>query len=123
MRGDSGEADEGELRDLERYNQAIPSISRLATLDHRICQRKEVAGGAVAKWIDAGFELGNHTYSHAEFKQVSLEEMQDETIRGGVVTRSLLIGRYFRYPSFKSIPKSRTNCLDFRKGGATVRVA
>ena len=52
--------------------------------------------------IDAGFELGNHTYSHANFNKISLQQMEDETIRGEVVTSTLLesVGKrehYFRY--------------------------
>src|ERR1700758_1815367 len=50
-----------------------------------------------------GSSWGTNTYSHANFNQVSLQEMEDETIRGEVITRSLLMAagrseRYFRYP-------------------------
>ena len=91
----------GELRELERYNEAIPTILKAhrARATGFVNERKlHVAGerdarvALLQRWIDAGFELGNHTYSHANFNQVSLEEMEDETIRGEVVTRSLLGG-------------------------------
>lgn len=102
----------GDLRELERYNEAIPAILKAhhaPAIGFVNEKRLHVAGERDARaillqrWIDAGFELGNHTYSHANFNQVSLQEMEDETIRGEVITRSLLkaVGkpeRYFRYP-------------------------
>lgn len=102
----------GELRDLQRYNEAIPAILKahhVPAIGFVNEKKLQVAGerdarvALLQKWIDAGFELGNHTYSHANFNRISLQEMEDETIRGEVVTRSLLMAagkseRYFRYP-------------------------
>jgi peptidoglycan/xylan/chitin deacetylase (PgdA/CDA1 family) len=102
----------GELRDLGKYNEAIPAILKAhhaPAIGFVNEKRLHVAGerdarvALLQRWVEAEFELGNHTYSHANFNQVSLEEMEDETIRGEVVTRSLLMAvgkpeRYFRYP-------------------------
>ncbi|HEV2666902.1 MAG TPA: alpha/beta hydrolase fold domain-containing protein [Blastocatellia bacterium] len=41
-------------------------------------------------WSDGGVELGNHTFSHLGFKDASLNEYQDDFLRGEVVTRWLL---------------------------------
>jgi peptidoglycan/xylan/chitin deacetylase (PgdA/CDA1 family) len=54
-------------------------------------------------WIDAGHELGNHTYSHRSLNRTPLEEFQADVIRGEPVTRGLLEAkgmklRYFRHP-------------------------
>lgn len=54
-------------------------------------------------WLDAGLELGNHTYSHRSLNQVPLDEFQQDVIRGEEVTRGLLAKknkklRYFRHP-------------------------
>lgn len=54
-------------------------------------------------WLDAGMTLGNHTFSHADFDKLSLQQYEDEIIRGEVVTRGLIQERgfnrlYFRYP-------------------------
>ncbi len=54
-------------------------------------------------WLDAGMTLGNHTFSHADFNKVPLQQYMDEVIHGEVVTRSLMQERgfnklYFRYP-------------------------
>src|SRR5579863_3874904 len=54
-------------------------------------------------WLDYGFELGNHTFSHASLNQVGLKAWEDEVIQGESVTRLLLAPRkvklrYFRHP-------------------------
>jgi peptidoglycan/xylan/chitin deacetylase (PgdA/CDA1 family) len=54
-------------------------------------------------WLDAGLELGNHTYSHRDLNTVPLEQFQADVLRGEAVTRRLLTAkgqrlRYFRHP-------------------------
>ena len=58
---------------------------------------------ALRMWLDYGFELGNHTYSHASLNQVGLKAWQDDVIQGENVIRLLLAEhhmklRYFRHP-------------------------
>ena len=58
---------------------------------------------ALQMWIDYGFELGNHTFSHASLNQVGLKAWEDDVIQGESVTRILLAPRkmslrYFRHP-------------------------
>lgn len=45
------------------------------------------------QWLDAGMELGNHTYSHVSFWNTPLEEYQRQVLRGERVTRALLAER------------------------------
>jgi peptidoglycan/xylan/chitin deacetylase (PgdA/CDA1 family) len=54
-------------------------------------------------WLDAGLELGTHTFSHINLQKASLEEYKDDVLRGETVTRMLLAERgmklrYFRHP-------------------------
>ena len=54
-------------------------------------------------WIDAGFELGNHTYSHLDMFDATPEKFEQELGTGEQVTKKLLAtkGRqeqYFRHP-------------------------
>jgi peptidoglycan/xylan/chitin deacetylase (PgdA/CDA1 family) len=54
-------------------------------------------------WVDAGMELGNHTYSHRSLNAIELAEYQSDLLKGEAVTRALLGGkgkelRYFRHP-------------------------
>ncbi len=58
---------------------------------------------ALAMWLDYGFELGNHTFSHASLNQIQLKDWEEEVVRGETVTRMLLAQhkmklRYFRHP-------------------------
>jgi peptidoglycan-N-acetylglucosamine deacetylase len=59
--------------------------------------------GALRMWLDYGFELGNHTFSHASLNRVGLTTWEDEVVQGESVTRLLLAEhkmrlRYFRHP-------------------------
>jgi len=54
-------------------------------------------------WVRAGFELGNHTYSHRSLNQVPIEEFEADVVRGEPATAALLATRglklrYFRHP-------------------------
>ena len=58
---------------------------------------------ALRLWLDNGFELGNHTYTHASLNRVDLKAWEDDVIQGENVTRLLLAEhnmtlRYFRHP-------------------------
>jgi len=58
---------------------------------------------ALKMWLDYGFELGNHTYSHSSLNQVGLKAWEDDIVQGESVTRLLLSERnmklrYFRHP-------------------------
>src|SRR5579875_181046 len=54
-------------------------------------------------WLNAGFALGNHTYSHADIDAVPLGAYEIDFLRGEQFTEPLLRAkgmreRYFRYP-------------------------
>jgi peptidoglycan/xylan/chitin deacetylase (PgdA/CDA1 family) len=58
---------------------------------------------ALRMWLDYGFELGNHTFSHSSLNQVGLKAWEDDVIQGESVTHMLLAEhkmtlRYFRHP-------------------------
>jgi peptidoglycan/xylan/chitin deacetylase (PgdA/CDA1 family) len=58
---------------------------------------------ALRMWLDYGFELGNHTFSHASLNRVGLQAWEDEVVQGESVTRLLMDEhkmklRYFRHP-------------------------
>ncbi|HWX93775.1 MAG TPA: polysaccharide deacetylase family protein [Terriglobales bacterium] len=88
----------GTLRD-----QKIPVVGfvnekklyKLGEVDERI--------KALQMWLDYGFELGNHTFSHTSLNQAGLKAWEDDVIQGESVTRMLLAQRkmklrYFRHP-------------------------
>lgn len=54
-------------------------------------------------WLKAGHELGNHTWSHPSLTRVTLEEYQEDILRGEKISRALSLKygrpyRYFRHP-------------------------
>ena len=54
-------------------------------------------------WLEAGFELGNHTYSHPSLNRVPLDVFQADLLQGEAVTRPLMQSggrslRWFRHP-------------------------
>ena len=70
-------------------------LYKLGEVDERI--------KALAMWLDGGFELGNHTFSHSSLNEVGLQAWEDDVIQGETVTRFLLTAhnmelRYFRHP-------------------------
>jgi peptidoglycan/xylan/chitin deacetylase (PgdA/CDA1 family) len=84
-------------------DQKVPAVGfvnekklyQSAQVDERI--------GALSMWLDYGFELGNHTYSHMSLNKDGLKAWEDDVIQGENVTRLLLTQhhmplRYFRHP-------------------------
>jgi peptidoglycan/xylan/chitin deacetylase (PgdA/CDA1 family) len=78
-------------------------------------ERKLQSAGAVEprrvallqRWIDAGFDLGNHTYAHSDLHRVDVAEYEEDIVRGEAVTRRLLKAagrdlRYFRHPFLRT---------------------
>lgn len=55
------------------------------------------------RWLDAGQDLGNHTYSHPDLHTTPIADFQREVLEGETVTRELLRAagrtpRFFRHP-------------------------
>lgn len=64
---------------------------------------------ALRLWLDAGLELGNHTFSHIRIDNSSLAVYEADVIRGEKVTTKLLQEkgmklRYFRHPQLRTGP-------------------
>jgi peptidoglycan/xylan/chitin deacetylase (PgdA/CDA1 family) len=54
-------------------------------------------------WLKANGSLGNHTYSHRDLNQISVDDFEEELLKGERLTRDLLREqgqelRYFRHP-------------------------
>jgi|KBSMisStaDraftv2_1062788.scaffolds.fasta_scaffold58999_4 peptidoglycan/xylan/chitin deacetylase (PgdA/CDA1 family) len=55
------------------------------------------------RWLEAGLELGNHSYSHADLHATALDAFESDVLKGERVTRELMQERglrlrYFRHP-------------------------
>ncbi len=58
-------------------------------------------------WLDAGLELGNHTFSHPNINALPFEEYKADLLKGEKITRRLAEERnikyeYFRHPYLRS---------------------
>lgn len=58
-------------------------------------------------WLDAGFDLGNHTFAHNDFDKESIAAAEEDVLRGEAITRPLLAARgktltWFRHPFLDS---------------------
>ena len=84
--------------------QKIPAIGF-------VNERKLMANGKpeperialLQQWLDAGLDLGNHTFGHIDLHRVDLENFKADIVKGETVTRALLAraGRrlmFFRHP-------------------------
>ena len=93
-------------RDLLRVLKAhdVPALGLVNESKLQVLGERDPRTGILKAWIDAGMELGNHTYSHVHFSNVPLDQYEDDFMRGDVVVRSLMTSsgkqeRYFRHPA------------------------
>jgi len=89
------------LRVLRKHN--APAVGFVneghLTVNGEVRARTEL----LRQWVKAGMVLGNHTYSHPDFNRLSVEQFEDEIVKGEPVTRQLMRSRqpyqlYFRHP-------------------------
>jgi peptidoglycan/xylan/chitin deacetylase (PgdA/CDA1 family) len=89
------------LRALKTYHVPVVGFVNEARLQANGEVNARIA--LLEQWINAGAILGNHTYSHPDFNRLTIEQFEDEIIKGEVVTRRLMRSRepyqlYFRHP-------------------------
>lgn len=105
-------APQGELEDMRRITSAIlASLKRNGVPvvgfvnERKLYRRGEVDARTelLRAWLEAGEELGNHTFSHISLRRAPLAAYEEDIVRGETVTRMLLEERgmklrYFRHP-------------------------
>ena len=105
-------APQGDLEDMRRItSRLLESVKRNGVPavgfvnEGKLYRRGETDARTelLRAWLDAGMDLGNHTFSHLNLQRAPLEEYQDDVLRGETVTRMLLRERglrlrYFRHP-------------------------
>jgi peptidoglycan/xylan/chitin deacetylase (PgdA/CDA1 family) len=110
--------DAGSYADMNRRIVRTAAANRIPALglvvEGRLCERRHDAlPGILSIWLDAGLELGNHTYSHPDLNNTPLARYEADVIRGETVTKKLLARRgaklrYFRHPFLHAGKDSRT---------------
>lgn len=109
----------GELKDLARFQritdgligalqaEKVPATIFVNEGQLHVHGQRDARVAALDQWVDAGFDLGNHTYSHQSANQVPFERFVEEVIKGEVITAPLLKHhgknlRWFRFPYLHS---------------------
>ncbi len=109
----------GEMGDLARFQrissgligslaaEKVPATIFINERQLNVPGQRDARAMVLEQWLDAGFDLANHTYSHPSLNQVPLWQYQDDVVRGDVIMRPLVERRgrkleWFRYPFLHS---------------------
>jgi peptidoglycan/xylan/chitin deacetylase (PgdA/CDA1 family) len=89
------------LRALQTHR--VPAIGFVNEGKLHATGERDARVALLQQWIDAGMTLGNHTFSHPDFNRWTVEQFQDDIIKGEIVTRRLMSAakhdlRWFRHP-------------------------
>lgn len=80
----------------------VPALGLV--VEGNLCEQERNALPSIfSMWLDAGLDLGNHSFSHFDINNTPLSRYQADVIRGEAVTARLLRERgkrltYFRHP-------------------------
>ncbi len=89
------------LKTLKKHK--VPAV---AFVNERMLEtpgQREARIDLLRQWVKSGMILGNHTYSHPDFNSLTVEQFEEEIVKGDVVSRELMRSRqpyqlYFRHP-------------------------
>lgn len=98
---DAQRATAGILKTLELWRAPAIGFVNAAGLD--VPGETEARTALLRAWVDGGLDLGNHTSSHLDLDDASIQAFEADIDRGDRVIRTLLERRglplrYFRYP-------------------------
>jgi peptidoglycan/xylan/chitin deacetylase (PgdA/CDA1 family) len=84
----------GFVNEIKLYSDDKPNQAQISLLEH---------------WLDRGFDLGNHSYSHISIDKATLAEYKADVLRGEKITKELLNKRgkkltYYRHTQLRTGP-------------------
>ncbi len=102
----------GTLAEVQRVNAAIlktlashhaPAIGFVNEIKLNVSSERDARAAVLEEWLDAGLNLGNHTYSHPALSQTETAAYEDDFVRGTTITSAEMKAagkteKYFRYP-------------------------
>ncbi|MGB2715266.1 MAG: polysaccharide deacetylase family protein [Vicinamibacterales bacterium] len=109
----------GEMSDLARFQrisagligsltaERVPATIFVNERQLNVPGQRDARAAVLDQWLDAGFDLANHTYSHPSVNKVPLWQFADDVMKGEVIMRQLVERRgkkfeWFRYPFLHS---------------------
>lgn len=109
----------GEMRDLANFQRIsagligslqggkVPATIFINERQLNVPGQRDARVAVLEEWLDAGFDLANHTYSHPSLNRVPLWQFGDDVVKGEVIMRPLVEQRgrtlvWFRYPFLHS---------------------
>ena len=89
--------------------QKIPAIGFVNESKLFVGGETEKRTALLKQWLDAGHDLGNHTYSHIAIDNATFEQYTADLIRGETVTKRLLAEKgkqlkYYRHTQLRTGP-------------------
>ena len=81
----------------------VPAVGFVNEFQLDFGNQREARIALLREWVKSGMVLGNHTYSHPDFNQLTVAQFEEQIEKGDVVTRQLMQSRrpyqlYFRHP-------------------------
>jgi peptidoglycan/xylan/chitin deacetylase (PgdA/CDA1 family) len=81
----------------------VPAVGFVNEFQLDYGNQREERMALLREWVKSGMMLGNHTYSHTDFNQLTVAQFEEQIEKGEVVTRQLMQSRrpyqlYFRHP-------------------------
>ena len=107
---------QGDLEQFQRISngligslaaEKVPATIFMNERQLNVPGQRDARAAVLEQWLDAGYDLANHTYSHPSLNNVPLWQYTDDVVRGDVIMRPLMERRgrkleWFRYPFLHS---------------------
>src|SRR5689334_10267037 len=95
----------GLLSSLEA--EKVPATIFINERQLNVPGQRDGRAAVLEMWLDAGYNLANHSYSHPSANKVSVREFEEDIVKGDTVMRPLIEARgkkleWFRYPFLDS---------------------
>jgi len=89
------------LSTLKKHN--VPALGFVNEFQLDFGNQRDARIDLLRDWVKNGMMLGNHTYAHPDFNQLTVEQFEAQIEKGDVVTLQLMQSRrpyqlYFRHP-------------------------
>lgn len=109
-------------------SENVPAIMFVNERQLHVDGQRDARVDVLHRWLDAGLDVGNHTYSHPNLNDVTLVRYLDDIIKGEVISRSLLEARnrtlvWFRYPFLASGDGETARIIEEFLGARGYRIA